>query len=68
MNKTCTKAEWQEILSPSEWEAVDEMITDPMNTPLTSNEVLDAIVRWNGGIADSYYLRALIYKLYMVKL
>lgn len=66
--KAKTLERWEEILVPSEIEALrDHYYTEPEQV-LTPNEVLDIIVEWNGGIATGYHIRSIISRVYGVEL
>ena len=61
---TKTLKQWEEELHPAEIEALHDMChTDPEER-LTANEVLDAIVEWNGGLASGYHVRSVISRVY----
>ena len=64
--KTATLAEWNEILTPDQFEALTEGCRAKGTTQmeLTSNEVLEIIVTWNGGIATADEVRRLISRVY----
>ena len=63
-----TVGRWEEILMPTEIEALhDTRHTNPEEA-LTPNEVLDIIVEWNGGIASGYETRNIISRVYGVEL
>ncbi len=53
--KQYTRREWEEVLLPSEYEAL-EAHTREINEdyPLTPSEVFDMIVQYKGGIASGY--------------
>ncbi len=62
--ETKTLRQWEEVLMPIEVQALhDTCHTDP-EEPLTSNEVLDIIVEWHGGIATGYHVRSIISRVY----
>ena len=64
-----TMHEWEEELSPSEFEALQEKMTSINDgLPITPNEVLDAIVEYEGGIASGYQIRSIISRVYGVEL
>lgn len=63
-----TLREWEEDLHPSEVEALhDQYYTEPEDR-ISANEVLDAIVNWEGGIASGYHIRSIISRVYGVEL
>lgn len=67
--KECTKKEWEEILLPSEYKALEEhIIYIPDNCHLTSSEVFDMIVDYQGGIASGFQIRGIINRVYGVDL
>lgn len=66
--KTCKKKEWEEILLPSEYEALNGVIYISPEDEMTSNEVLDAIVDYEGGIESGYRIRSIISRVYGVEL
>lgn len=64
-----SKAEWEEVLNPSEYEALKEMFSNIKdNVHLTPNEVFDAIVEYEGGIASGYTIRSIISRVYGIEL
>ena len=64
-----SKAKWEEDLNPSEYEALKEMFSSVKdNVNLTPNEVLDAIVEYEGGIASGYTIRSIISRVYGIEL
>lgn len=68
MNDKCRKfEEWEEILNPSEVEA----LTDygyKAGDDIWTNTVFDIIVEWNGGIATAYHIKSIISRVYGVEL
>lgn len=66
--KTCKKKEWEEILLPSEYEALNGVIYTSPEDEMTSNEVLDAIVDYKGGVTSGYEIRSIISRVYGVEL
>ena len=59
--------EWEEILNPSEVEA----LTDngyKAGDNIWTNEVFEIIVEWNGGIATAYHIKSIISRVYGVEL
>ena len=63
-----TLARWEELLLPSEIEALyDSCHSDPWET-LTPNEVLDIIVEGKGGLGSGYEVRSLLSRVYGVEL
>lgn len=66
--KTCKKKEWEEILLPSEYEALNGVIYIPPESEMTSDEVFDAIVDYKGGLASGYEIRSIISRVYGVEL
>jgi len=63
-----TVERWEEILLPSEVEALHDFgCTDPVKV-LTPNEVLDIIVAWEGGVAAGHQVRSLVSRVYGVEL
>lgn len=63
-----TVGRWEEILMPTEVEALhDTRHTNPEEA-LTPDEVLDIIIEWNGGIASGYHVRSIISRVYGVEL
>lgn len=63
-----TVRRWEEILMPTEVEALhDTRHTNPEEA-LTPDEVLDIIIEWNGGIASGYHVRSIISRVYGVEL
>jgi len=63
-----TLKHWEEILLPTEIEALhDFKHMDPIEV-LTPNEVLDIIIQWNGGIASGYHVLNIISRVYGVLL
>ena len=68
MNGAKALSQWEEILMPSEIEALhDNHITAP-GEKLTANEVLDIIIEWEGGIATGYQLRSIVSRVYGIEL
>ncbi len=67
--KQYTRREWEEILLPSEYEAL-EAHTREINEdyPLTPSEVFDMIVQYKGGIASGYQIRSIISRVYGIEL
>lgn len=64
-----TMQRWEELLMPIEYEAIQDIFHNPKpEAAYTPNEVLDAIVEWEGGIATGYHLRSLISRVYSVEL
>lgn len=64
-----TMQRWEELLLPGEYEALKDRMYDPEpEEPFTPDEVLDAIVEYNGGIATGYHIRSLIGRIYGVEL
>lgn len=66
--KTCKKKEWEEILFPREYEALNGVIYISPEDEMTSNEVFDAIVDYEGGLASGYEIRSIISRVYGVEL
>lgn len=66
--KTCKKKEWEEILFPREYEALQGIIYISPEDEMTSNEVFDAIVDYEGGLASGYEIRSIISRVYGVEL
>jgi len=66
--KAKTLGRWEEILLPEEVEAPHDFNHINPEEVLTSEEVLDIIVKWDGGVADGYQIRNLISRVYGVKL
>lgn len=66
--KTCKKKEWEEILLPSEYETLNGVIYISPESEMTSNEVLDTIVDYKGGLASGYEIRSIISRVYGVEL
>lgn len=63
-----TLERWEEILMPTEIEALhDYDHTDPIKV-FTPNDVLDIIGEWNGGIASGYHIRSIISRVYGIEL
>lgn len=63
-----TLARWEELLLPSEFEALtDYGYTSDLNI-LTPDEVLDIIIDWKGGIATAYHIKSIISRVYGVEL
>lgn len=62
-----TLKKWKEILLPSEIEALTDYYQDE-NENLTPNEVMDTIIKWNGGISTGYEVRSMISRIYDIKL
>lgn len=59
---------WAEILNPSEFDALYNCgHTDP-DEVIVPNDVLDIIVKRNGGIAAGYHIRSIISRVYGVEL
>ncbi|MEA4934763.1 MAG: hypothetical protein VB071_14440 [Lawsonibacter sp.] len=66
-NHPKTLDRWNEILNPSEAEALEDYgYTDPCKV-LTPNEVFEIIVEWNGGIATAYHIKSIISRVYGLK-
>lgn len=64
-----TMQHWEELLMPNEYAAIQDMFHDPEPEAVyTPNEVLDAIVEWEGGIATGYHIRSIISRVYGVEL
>lgn len=61
-------AEWEEILMPIEIEALHDTYHTNPEEILTPNEVLDIIVKWNGGLADGYDVRNIVKQVYGIEL
>ena len=53
---------------PIEVEALHDTYHTNPEKALTPNEVLDIIVKWNGGIASGYHVRNIISRVYGVEL
>lgn len=66
--KAKTLAEWEEILMPIEIEALHDTYHTNPEEILTPNEVLDIIVKWNGGLADGYDVRNIVKQVYGIEL
>lgn len=66
--KTCKKKEWEEILLPREYEALNGVIYIQSESELTSNEVFDAIVDHEGGLASGDEIRSIVSRVYGVEL
>lgn len=66
--KTCKKKEWEEILLPREYEALNGVVYIPLEDKMTSNEVFDAIVDYEGGLSSGYEIRSIISRVYGVEL
>lgn len=63
-----TVGRWEEILLPTEIEALhDTGHINPEET-LTPNEILDIIVEWNYGFASGYLIKRIINRVYGVEL
>ena len=66
--KAKTLAQWEEVLAPTEIEALhDHNYTQPEQI-LTPDEVLDIIVEWYGGISSGYHIRSIISRVYGIEL
>lgn len=63
-----TVKEWEEDLNPSEVEALHDNVSKDPNDKISANEVLDAIVDWEGGIASGYQIRSIVSRVYGVEL
>lgn len=63
-----TVGRWEEILMPMEIEALYNTYHSDPEEVLTPNEVLDIIIKWNGGIDSGYHVRKLISRVYGVEL
>ena len=64
-----TLAAWKATLLPTEVEAITERFPyADDSTELYTNEVFDAIVAWNGGLASSWEIRGLVSRIYGVDL
>lgn len=62
-----TLQEWRDHLGPRYSEALED-VNVPDSTPCSPREILDVIVRYEGGIASSYAITGLIQKLWGVHL
>lgn len=62
---------WEEHLMPLEMEAIKDYFYKNESTEerhrYSSNEVLEAIVKWNGGIASAYHIKAIIERVYGIE-
>lgn len=63
-----TLAHWEELLMPTEVEALHDTRHINPEEVLTPNEILDIIVEWNGGIASGYEIRNIISRVYGMEL
>lgn len=61
-----TLNEWRKRLNPTEIEALQA--NNLTNGQISSNEALEAIVNWNGGIASAYEAKSIISRVYGIKL
>lgn len=59
---------WRETLLPNEFEAVLDRLHEPRDLELTPDDVFDAIIEWNGGIATAYQIKSIISRVYGVEL
>lgn len=66
--KICKKKEWEEILLPNEYEALNGGIYIAPEWVMTSEEVFDAIIDYKGGMASGYEIRSIISRVYGVEL
>lgn len=63
-----TVKEWEEDLNLTEVEALHDNVSKDPNDRISANEVLDAIVDWEGGLASGYQVRSIISRVYGVEL
>lgn len=64
-----TLREWMEPLLPDETQAIKEFYyTNDLEDEFTADDVLEAIVHWNGGIATAYHIKRIIGRVYGVEL
>ena len=72
-NDLLTLEQWNDILPTCYYEALEEMLEDMYHTDwekckYSANEVLDLLVRYEGGISSGYMIRELVKILYGVDL
>ncbi len=59
---------WKETLLPSEFEAVLEHLDEIRSPEPTPDEVFEAIIEWEGGIATAYRIKSIISRVYGIEL
>ena len=62
-----TFEQWEEILMPTEMEALEDNYFKPGQS-LSPDEVFTYIVEWNGGIGSAYQIKSIISRVYGVEL
>lgn len=68
MTRCMTLPEWEEHLMNHEMEALDDRFYQDHTSKFTANEVLDALVEYEGGVATGYHIRSLISRIYGIEL
>ena len=68
MNNKCRKfEEWEQVLMPSEFEALTDY-GHKVGDNICASDVFETIVDWNGGIATAYHIKSIISRVYGVEL
>lgn len=67
MRTTMTRDEWEEFLLPLEVEALKDYYFQAKER-ISPNEILEAVIQWNGGIATGYQVRSMISRIYGIEL
>lgn len=62
-----TFEEWEELLLPIEIQALDDYCYGHHDQTFTANEVFNAIVEWNGGIATAYHIKSIMSRVYQIE-
>ena len=62
-----TLGEWEEQLTPYEMQCLRDMGMNE-ETPYSAHEVMDNIIRYNGGMASGWEVRALIRSVFDIEL
>ena len=68
MTRMLTLPEWEKYLYQYEMEALDDRFYQDHVSKFSANEVLDALVEYNGGVASGYQIRMLIQRVYGIEL
>lgn len=63
-----TMPEWRNRLSPMSCEALEDLEGESLLCKYTSNEILDLIIQYRGGIASSYELIVLVREVFDIDL
>ena len=66
-----TLSDWKDVLLPSEVEALEDFgytMDRYGDLEISRDDVFEAIVEWNGGLATAYHIKSVIFRVYGIQL